>query len=109
MRVAATGSVVWRPSITSGIHSCSCCGLSEKAMPLNKWQLVRASYRFRRNRTFFSPHTKLMCGMGTINFSGTEIRFRSIRYDQNCFDTSNDSAIFTARTISTLPSSRSGV
>ena len=56
-----------------------------------------------------SPQTKLMCGVGLMKSLGWFSRPSFTWCDQNWRETSNDSAMPTARLVSMLPSGSSGV
>ncbi|MNW18739.1 hypothetical protein D3C71_2184200 [compost metagenome] len=58
-------------------------------MSVKAWCLLSTLNRSLRNETPASPCTKLRCGTGLIkDFDEPKVPFL-VRYDQNCFDTSN--------------------
>ena len=109
IRVAAMGCDLLRPGIMRGAHWRMVRASVENSMPWKSGWSLSASYRLRRYSTFFSPHTKLMCGVALIKDSGSGSAPLPTRYDQNCRDTWNCSFTLTALEISIDPSARSGV
>ncbi|MCY1176185.1 hypothetical protein D9M73_164480 [compost metagenome] len=108
-RVAARVSPGSRPGIINGIHSAIVALSSVYSMSAKAWCLCSTLKRSLRKDTPLSPCTKLRCGTGLINdLHEPNVPFL-VRYDQNCFDTSNWVLMCTAFLMSTVPSAACGV